>query len=221
MGRLAPGRWCALTCSPAHWPHSLPQRGGAAAARARLATEARRAVPVTQRLLLVALLVNAVVRAAKIVPFQNVHYAHGDVPAIAVGAGRRDALGRAARGLFAPELHDVRDPAVQQVLTGLADLARAVCAGSEITDSTRTINTAGGGGCAGRVWRSRPAPSGAYGLRLGSPARLGQFGAGRSDALIEAGLAATPLQRRALGLGLRGCACRVTAASRGALDWIR
>ncbi len=102
--------------------------------------------PVTERLLLVALLLKAVARAAREVPDVNGHYVDGAFrPADAVHLGVAISLRQG--GLVAPALHDVEKKAVGDVMRELNDLvARARRGGlrsSELADATLTVTSLG------------------------------------------------------------------------------
>jgi pyruvate dehydrogenase E2 component (dihydrolipoamide acetyltransferase) len=102
--------------------------------------------PVTERLLLVALLLKAVARAAQEVPEVNGHYVDGAFrPAEAVHLGVAVSLRQG--GLVAPALHDVEKKALGDVMRELNDLvARARRGGlrsSELADATLTVTSLG------------------------------------------------------------------------------
>jgi pyruvate dehydrogenase E2 component (dihydrolipoamide acetyltransferase) len=102
--------------------------------------------PVTERLLLVALFLKAVARAAREVPEVNGHYVDGAFrPAEAVHLGVAVSLRQG--GLVAPALHDVEKKALGDVMRELNDLvARARRGGlrsSELADGTLTVTSLG------------------------------------------------------------------------------
>lgn len=102
--------------------------------------------PVTERLLLVALLLKAVARAAREVPEVNGHFVDGAFrPADAAHLGIAISLRQG--GLIAPALHDVEKKALGDVMRDLNDLvARARQGGlrsSELTDATLTVTSLG------------------------------------------------------------------------------
>lgn len=102
--------------------------------------------PVMERLLLVALFLKAVARAAREVPEVNGHYVDGAFrPAEAVHLGVAVSLRQG--GLVAPALHDVEKKALGDVMRELNDLvARARRGGlrsSELADATLTVTSLG------------------------------------------------------------------------------
>jgi pyruvate dehydrogenase E2 component (dihydrolipoamide acetyltransferase) len=102
--------------------------------------------PVTERLLLVALFLKAVARAAREVPEVNGHYVDGAFrPAEAVHLGVAVSLRQG--GLVAPALHDVEKKALGDLMRELNDLvARARRGGlrsSELADGTLTVTSLG------------------------------------------------------------------------------
>ena len=104
------------------------------------------AVPVTQRLLPVALLIKAVARALCAVPGLNGHHVDGVFrPAGTVHAGV--AIRLRGGGLIAPALHDVQDQPLPQLMAALASLVQRARSGglrsSELTDPTVTVTALG------------------------------------------------------------------------------
>lgn len=102
--------------------------------------------PVTERLLLVALLLKAVARAAREVPEVNGHYVDGAFRVSeAVHLGVAISLRRG--GLVAPALHDADRKALGDLMRELNDLvARARGGGlrsSELSDATLTVTSLG------------------------------------------------------------------------------
>lgn len=104
------------------------------------------AVPVTQRMLLAALLIKAVARAACEVPGLNGHHVDGSfrpAPSVHVGV----AIWLRGGGLIAPALHDVQDQPLARLMPALADLVQRARTGglrsSELTDPTLTVTALG------------------------------------------------------------------------------
>ena len=109
------------------------------------------AVPVTQRMLLAALLIKAVARAACEVPGLNGHHVDGSFrPAASVHVGV--AIWLRGGGLIAPALHDVQDQPLESLMPALADLVQRARTGrlrsSELTDPTLTVTVLGEEGAA-------------------------------------------------------------------------
>ena len=103
-------------------------------------------VPVTQRMLLAALLIKAVARAACEVPELNGHCVDGTFrPSGPVHVGV--AIWLRGGGLIAPALHDVQDLPLARLMPALADLVQRARSGglrsSELTDPTLTVTTLG------------------------------------------------------------------------------
>ena len=104
------------------------------------------AVPVTQRMLLAALLIKAVARAACEVPGLNGHHVEGSFrPAASVHVGV--AIWLRGGGLIAPALHDVQEQPLESLMPALADLVQRARTGglrsSELTDPTVTVTALG------------------------------------------------------------------------------
>jgi pyruvate dehydrogenase E2 component (dihydrolipoamide acetyltransferase) len=104
------------------------------------------AVPVSQRLLPVALLIKAVARALLAVPGLNGHHIDGAFkPAGTVHAGM--AIRLRGGGLIAPALHDAQDQPLPQLMAALASLVQRARSGglrsSELTDPTVTVTALG------------------------------------------------------------------------------
>jgi pyruvate dehydrogenase E2 component (dihydrolipoamide acetyltransferase) len=109
------------------------------------------AVPVTQRMLLAALLIKAVARAACEVPGLNGHHVEGSFrPAASVHVGV--AIWLRGGGLIAPALHDVQEQPLESLMPALADLVQRARTGglrsSELTDPTLTVTALGEEGAA-------------------------------------------------------------------------
>jgi pyruvate dehydrogenase E2 component (dihydrolipoamide acetyltransferase) len=108
-------------------------------------------VPVTQRMLLAALLIKAVARAACEVPGLNGHHVDGSFrPAVSVHVGV--AIWLRGGGLIAPALHDAQDQPLERLMPALADLVQRARTGglrsSELTDPTLTVTVLGEEGAA-------------------------------------------------------------------------
>jgi pyruvate dehydrogenase E1 component beta subunit len=136
-------------------------------------------VPVTQRVLLAALLVKAVARALQQAPALNGHHVDGAFrPARPVHAGI--AIWVRGGGLVAPALHDVQDRSVPQVMAALGDLVQRARAGSlrssELTDPTITLTALGDEGA-----------QAVYGVIYPPQVALVGFGRVRERAWVESG----------------------------------
>lgn len=102
--------------------------------------------PVTDRILLAALLLKAVALAAGRYPQMNGFWTDGEfhpAPAVHVGV----AVSLRQGGLIAPAIHNVADLALPELMTALADLVKRARAGSlrssEMSDPTLTVTNLG------------------------------------------------------------------------------
>jgi pyruvate dehydrogenase E2 component (dihydrolipoamide acetyltransferase) len=137
------------------------------------------AVPVTQRMLLAALLIKAVARAACEVPGLNGHHVDGTFrPAASAHVGV--AIWLRGGGLVAPALHDVQEQPLERLMPALADLVQRARTGglrsSELTDPTLTVTALGEEGA-----------SSVFGVIHPPQVALVGFGRVRERAWVESG----------------------------------
>lgn len=102
--------------------------------------------PITERVLLAALLLKAIARAARKYPEVNGYYRDGQFePASAVHVGV--AISIRGGGLIAPAIHDCDQRPLDELMRALADLVKRARAGSlrssELSDATITVTNLG------------------------------------------------------------------------------